>query len=303
MPRNGSGTYSLPQPAFVPGTTISSSAVNSDFSDIASALTASIAADGQTPITGGLKITAGTAALPALAFITDNTTGLYLASAGNLGLAASGVTTITLSGTNIGVSDNILLYANGAIPCPVGTIIDWPGVSAPTGWLLLYGQVVAQATYPGLYAIISTTYNTGGEGAGNFRLPDCRGRIGVGKDDMGGSAANRITNAVSGITGTTLGANGGEQGHTLVTGEIPAHNHTATDSGHTHGLHVSVSQAFTGGAAGASSALVTPNAAGTAYGNTDSGTANVTTANTGGGGAHNNVQPAIIFNKIIFAGR
>jgi hypothetical protein len=52
MARNGSGTYSLPQPPFTPGTTIASSAVNSDFSDIAAALTQSISKDGQTVYTG-----------------------------------------------------------------------------------------------------------------------------------------------------------------------------------------------------------------------------------------------------------
>ena len=52
MARNGSGTYSLPQPPFTPGTTISSSAVNSDLSDIGAALTQSISKDGQTVYTG-----------------------------------------------------------------------------------------------------------------------------------------------------------------------------------------------------------------------------------------------------------
>lgn len=52
MARDGNGSYSLPQPAFVSGTTISSAAVNSDLSDIANALTQSVSRDGQTPITG-----------------------------------------------------------------------------------------------------------------------------------------------------------------------------------------------------------------------------------------------------------
>lgn len=52
MSRNGSGTYTLPQPPFTPGTTIASSAVNSDLSDIAAALTQSISKDGQTVYTG-----------------------------------------------------------------------------------------------------------------------------------------------------------------------------------------------------------------------------------------------------------
>lgn len=56
MARNGSGVYSLPQAPFVSGTTISSTAVNSDFSDIATALTQSIASDGQTAITANLPM-------------------------------------------------------------------------------------------------------------------------------------------------------------------------------------------------------------------------------------------------------
>ncbi len=48
MPRNGSGTYTRPQSDYVPGTTILATSVNSDLNDMAQALTASIARDGQT---------------------------------------------------------------------------------------------------------------------------------------------------------------------------------------------------------------------------------------------------------------
>ena len=51
MPRNGSGSYTLPVAAFQSGQTISSAAVNSDLSDIATALTQSVSRDGQTTIT------------------------------------------------------------------------------------------------------------------------------------------------------------------------------------------------------------------------------------------------------------
>jgi hypothetical protein len=57
MARNGAGTYSLPQAPFVSGTVISSTAVNSDLSDIANALTGSVAANGETPITANLPMT------------------------------------------------------------------------------------------------------------------------------------------------------------------------------------------------------------------------------------------------------
>ena len=55
MSRNGSGTYTLPAGnPVVTGTTISSTWANNTLSDIQNALTQSIAADGQTPITGAL---------------------------------------------------------------------------------------------------------------------------------------------------------------------------------------------------------------------------------------------------------
>jgi hypothetical protein len=56
MARNGSGVYSLPESAFTYNTVIDQAAVNSNFSDIASALTASIAADGQTTVTASLPM-------------------------------------------------------------------------------------------------------------------------------------------------------------------------------------------------------------------------------------------------------
>lgn len=57
MSRNGSGTYSLPAGnPVVTGTTISSTWANNTLSDIATALTGSIAADGQTAITANLPM-------------------------------------------------------------------------------------------------------------------------------------------------------------------------------------------------------------------------------------------------------
>lgn len=57
MSRNGSGTYNLPvgNPV-VTGTTITSTWANTTLTDIATALTGSVAADGQTPITGNLNM-------------------------------------------------------------------------------------------------------------------------------------------------------------------------------------------------------------------------------------------------------
>lgn len=85
--------------------------------------------------------------------------------------------------------------------------------SADPGYLLEYGQCVAETSYPALYAKIGTTYSTQDScSSGNFGIPDLRGALPAGLDNMGGTAANRITSAVSGVSGTTLGAAGGSQG-------------------------------------------------------------------------------------------
>jgi microcystin-dependent protein len=124
---------------------------------------------------------------------------------------------------------------------PIGAILDWPWTHTqiPTWALLPYGQQLTQAGFPALQAIADATGLIYGGSAGvNFNLPDYRGCVPAGKDDMGGTVIGRITAAVSGLNGTTLGAVGGAQGITLVTGEIPAHNHTGTTGAdspdHTH---------------------------------------------------------------------
>lgn len=105
---------------------------------------------------------------------------------------------------------------------PVGVMLPYAGITAPTGWVFAYGQQVSQTgTYAKLYAAISTTYCTADHGGtctgGNFRLPDLRGRVVGGKDNMGGSSASRITSAKT-IDGTVLGKTGGVQ-------NIPGHYH------------------------------------------------------------------------------
>lgn len=60
---------------------------------------------------------------------------------------------------------------------PTGTIIEGLWSTAPVGFLLLDGTVQTRATYPALFDIVGTTYNTGGETSAQFRLPDMRGRV------------------------------------------------------------------------------------------------------------------------------
>ena len=186
--------------------------------------------------------------------------------------------------------------ATGAVGfMPIGVGVPFAGSTSPAGWLLCFGQTVSRTTYAGLFATIGTTWGSG-DGSTTFGLPDLRGRAVAGKDDMGGSAANRLTAAGSGITGTTLGTSGGTETHTLITSQMPSHTHT--QDAHGHNIQRSNSAATSVGAD--ASALYRPQqSTGASYVDTQSTTA--TNQNTGGGGAHQNTQPTIILNYIIKA--
>lgn len=193
---------------------------------------------------------------------------------------------------NVGTGPNNILQLNGSsqipavdgslltgiVSIPSGVITDYAGSTAPAGWLLCYGQAISRTTFAALFTAISTTFGVG-DGSTTFNIPDYRGRIGAGVDNMGGSAASRIT-STSGITGSTLGSAGGEQTHVLVTGEMPSHTHTATG---VIGSDDNTQSYLMGSGPTLTPANDKPSAL----------------QSTGGDGAHNNLQPTIMVNKII----
>src|SRR5690606_30912733 len=94
-------------------------------------------------------------------------------------------------------------------------------------FLMPYGQAVSRTTYSALFAKLGTTYGVG-DGSTTFNLPDLRGRVAAGRDDMGGTSANRLTNQSGGLDGDTLGASGGSETHTLTEAELASHTHVLT---------------------------------------------------------------------------
>ena len=228
-------------------------------------------------------------------YSAPNTTVTVTLDSGNLSasLTAVAVSVIDPTGDPIPAtalsgqvaSANIDTTVTGFL-VPTGAVIPYAGASAPTGWLLCYGQAVSRTTYAALFSAISTTYGVG-DGSTTFNLPDLRGRAVFGQDDMGGSSADRITVAGSGMDGDVLGTTGGSE-------FLHQHTHTATvtDLGHTHQIGTS-GVGGTGFAAGTSSAN-------TSQYNTLSATTGVTVSNANAGtGSSQNIPPAIILNYII----
>lgn len=171
-----------------------------------------------------------------------------------------------------------------AMIMPTGAILDYAGPNAPDGWLFCYGQTLNATTSPQylpLYQAIGNTY--GGSSLNDFVVPDLRGRVAAGKDNMGGSSADRLT---APLDGDILGNAAGLQTHTLTQTEMPVHDHGGRVGGTQNGDYWNVNDGSGGGGYGIAPA------------NNNNGRRMTIPAN-GAGGAHNNLQPTIILNKII----
>ena len=149
-----------------------------------------------------------------------------------------------------------------------------------TSWVLCDGGTAAGSTYANI--------------TGFTNVPDVKGRTLAGKDDMGGSAANRLTSGGSGINGVSLGAVGGSETHTLSTAQLASHTH-AQDA-HTHATVV-----WGSGPTAAPNQISGTNIlsnSGVPDPTYFSATA-ATNQNTGSDSAHNNTQPTLIANVFI----
>jgi microcystin-dependent protein len=293
MPRDSSGTYSLPDGYLaIGGETIQPSQHNPPLEDIAQALTGSLPRNGSAPMLAPLKASDGSASAPSLAFNSAVGTGFYLVSPTVIGLAIGGV--LVAQFTSNGLAGTV----------QPGSGIDFWGPTAPIGWLFAYGQNVSRTTYAVLWAALGSP-NTG-DGSTTFTMPDKRGRSSFGKDDMGGTSANRITNQSGGWNGDTLGAAGGSETHQLTIAQLPQTTPTGTAASAgtlsgTTGLIKAI-----GVQLGSGATVYGPNAgigSDTSISVSVSDTARSLSINPfGSNGAHNNLPPGISCNYIIYAG-
>jgi microcystin-dependent protein len=137
----------------------------------------------------------------------------------------------------------------------------------------------ANATASGSGVDIVVLPHGPGDHSTTFNVPDCRGRVMAGRDDMGGTAANRLA---SGVTGSRVGASGGAEQHVLTEAEMPIHSHTPAYNNVT-GLIGSGGFAFAAGAQSTGASV------------------DLTIATAGGGQPHPIVQPTLVTNCLVKA--
>lgn len=190
-------------------------------------------------------------------------------------------------------------YGSSVVAVPLASGMDYWGTTAPnSSFAFPIGQQISQTTYAALYALFGIN-RYGADGGGLFFLPDLRGRVTAALDNMGGSAAGRMSTthfgANSGQPPTSLGNVGGLESNTLTTPQIPSHTHanTLTDNGHSHTYNGTIANQSASGSGntmlGQAASTTSVNATGIVINNIAAG----------GGGAHANVQPTIVCNYIM----
>lgn len=193
MPFNGSGTYSLSD-TIANGTPNDADELQAILDDIATGLTNAVCVDGQSSMTGVLKLANGSAAAPSATFASDTNTGFYRKAADQTGVAANGseVGYFSSAGFVGNVTGNVTgTLTGGWAYMPSGTKALFQQTAAPTGWTK------------------DTTHN-------NKALRVVSGNVvNGGTVDFTTAFASK---SVSGTVGDT----------TLTTDQIPAHTHTVT---------------------------------------------------------------------------
>ena len=178
---------------------------------------------------------------------------------------------------------------------PTGTMLEGLWAAAPVGFVLLDGTVLTRTLYPALFTLIGVGYNTGGETAAQFRVPNFQGRTLVQKN-----------------VGTfgTLGGTLGTENEVLTIAQMPSHGHVQDPHNHTqnaHGHTFTDSGGFTPGvhdlnvAAGTVGHYWRGAPAVFSIGATTATNVATTATNqpTGGGTAHNNIQPSAVVNRAL----
>ncbi len=164
----------------------------------------------------------------------------------------------------------------------LGDIRMFAGNFAPRTWAFCQGQLMSIAQNSALYSLLGTIY--GGDGRATFALPDLRGRVPIGQGQG------------PGLTNRPIGQMSGSENVTVLSTELPAHN---------HGFFATQQDANTS-TIGSSVLLGTAKASqGTPHlylaqsGNIPAPLASAAVGQTGGTLPHNNMMPTLTLNFVI----
>jgi microcystin-dependent protein len=193
-----------------------------------------------------------------------------------ISIASPGVA--TLAGHPFQPGDRFRLFTTGALPTGLAANTDLfvavAGFSVNTFQLSASrggAPIATSGSQSGVHTLQAFPHGAG-DGATTFNTPNKRGRVSLGADAMGGTAANNVTPSGAGIYAGALGATGGAETVSL----------TAAQNGqHTHGGIpvdiISVNGGYAVAAAGTTG----------------------TTSSSGSGSPHQNMPPVVVSNFII----
>lgn len=246
MPRNSAGTYSLPEPPFVAGTVIDPAAVNSDFSDIGSALTGSLARNGDGGMTGQLKAADGTLGAPGYTWGNDLDSGFYRVGANSFAAVVGGAAAYTIASTGnvtfafdvavTGALSGASVAATGAITGASATLTSTDAGAAAAPLATLDRNSASPAASDVVGAVVFSGRDDGG---GTNTYAQVQAEIvdpAAGSED-GALAVQTViagTLATRGKWGAGLymtGATGGDQGPGTINATAVCVNGTALTSG------------------------------------------------------------------------
>ena len=156
-------------------------------------------------------------------FLETSVTGMTNLAQGSMiyGNASEIQTELPIGSTEgdvLTVSSGLPAWSDPSHPSmPSGTVVMWAGLydSIPADWLLCDGSELDRTTYADLFSAIGTQF--GSTSGTTFTLP-------LFENKFPRSPANS----------TSAGGTGGADSLTLTEAQMPTHNHTINDSGHSH---------------------------------------------------------------------